>query len=51
MSLVRVTFIYEPDDPDDDHPTGVSNAEFEEKTDLLMASFALSECAEFERMD
>lgn len=51
MSLVRVTFIYEPDDPDDDDPTGVSNAEFEEKTDLLMTRFAITDNPEFERVD
>jgi hypothetical protein len=24
MTTVRVTFLYDPDDPDDDHPTGMS---------------------------
>lgn len=34
---VRVTFTYEPDDPDDDDPTGVSEAEHQELMDHLLA--------------
>jgi hypothetical protein len=48
MSGVRVTFTYDPDDND---PTGVTEEEFLEKTDILMQVFALSDAAEFERVD
>jgi hypothetical protein len=51
MSRVKVTFIYEPDNPDPDDPTGVSNDEFEEKTNLLMYIFAIEDIPEFERVD
>lgn len=46
---VRVTFIYEPDDPDDDHPMGVSDAECDEVTEKLMRVFG-AEDIEFARM-
>lgn len=34
--MVTVTFQYEPDEPDSEDPTGVSNAEFESLCDALM---------------
>lgn len=33
---VMVQFTMEPDEPDDDHATGMSNDEFEDMTNLLM---------------
>ena len=36
MTRVRVSFVYEPDEPDEDDDTGVSNEEFEKISDALM---------------
>lgn len=34
--MVRVTFMFEPDEPDDNDRTGLSEAEFERLMELLM---------------
>jgi hypothetical protein len=35
--MVRVTFKYEPDEPDEEHPTGLSEEEYEHLSDALVA--------------
>lgn len=34
--MVKITFNYEPDEPDDDDETGVSEAEYTKVTEILM---------------
>jgi hypothetical protein len=36
---VQVTFRYEPDEPDENDPTGVSSEEFDRTSDRLMMEF------------
>lgn len=45
---VRVQFDYEPDEPDDDDKTGMSEAEYEKVTDGLMQTYG-AENIEFEK--
>jgi hypothetical protein len=47
MSTVKVTFEYEPDEPDDSDSTGLSEAEFVRVNDALMSIGA--DNIEFER--
>lgn len=35
--MIRVTFDYYPDEPDDTDPTGMSEAEYDQLTDALSA--------------
>lgn len=39
MSQIKVTFLYTPDDPDEEDSTGVSNEEFERVHDRLSMEF------------
>jgi len=50
MGRVKVTFIYEPDEPDEEDQTGVSSAEFERVNDLLSMSVG-AEDIQFEKAD
>lgn len=46
---IRVSFTYEPDDPDDDHEMGVTEAEHQAVSDKLMFEFG-AEDVNFERL-
>jgi hypothetical protein len=46
---VRVTFTYEPDEPDDSDKMGISSSEFEQMTDSLMMNYGADEI-DFERV-
>lgn len=37
MSEIKITFIYEPDEPDDDDATGLSEDEYGRVMDAIMA--------------
>ena len=47
---VRVSFTYEPNEPDDDHEMGVSADEYERVSDELMQRYAADDI-EFARVD
>lgn len=46
---VKVTFVYEPDDPDATHPMGVTNEEYDRVTQQLMYGYGAEEVL-FERV-
>lgn len=50
MTIVQVTFRYEPDDADDNDATGVSSEEFDRVTERLMIDYG-AENIELRRID